>query len=62
MTWEIRLKIALGTSKGLQYLHTNNIFGCVRPRNILLTHDFQPRVRYELRLISFDLLLYLSII
>ncbi|KAD3066373.1 hypothetical protein E3N88_34253 [Mikania micrantha] len=44
LTWERRLKIALGTCKGLQYLHTNNIFGCLRPRNILLTHDFQPQL------------------
>ncbi|KVH94832.1 Protein kinase, catalytic domain-containing protein [Cynara cardunculus var. scolymus] len=44
LTWERRLKISLGTSKGLEYLHTNNIFGCVRPRNILLTHDYQPQI------------------
>ncbi|PWA88886.1 serine/threonine-protein kinase CDG1 [Artemisia annua] len=44
LTWERRLKIALGTSKGLEYLHSRNIYGCVRPRNILLTHDFQPRL------------------
>ncbi|KAJ0453370.1 putative protein kinase RLK-Pelle-PERK-2 family [Helianthus annuus] len=44
LTWERRLKIALGTCKGLQYLHTNNIFGCMRPKNILLTHDFHPQL------------------
>ncbi|XP_076890397.1 serine/threonine-protein kinase CDG1-like [Bidens hawaiensis] len=44
LTWERRLKIALGTCKGLQYLHTNNIFGCLRPKNILLTHDFKPQL------------------
>ncbi|KAI3732323.1 hypothetical protein L1987_63527 [Smallanthus sonchifolius] len=44
LTWERRLKIALGTCKGLQYLHSNNIFGSLRPKNILLTHDFQPRL------------------
>nr|GEY24006.1 granule-bound starch synthase 1, chloroplastic/amyloplastic [Tanacetum cinerariifolium] len=41
---DFRLKIALGTSKGLEYLHSRNIYGSVRPRNILLTHDFQPQL------------------
>ncbi|KAK1437119.1 hypothetical protein QVD17_02904 [Tagetes erecta] len=44
LTWDKRLKIALGTSKGLQYLHTHNIFGRLRPKNILLTHDFEPQL------------------
>ncbi|KAI9088302.1 hypothetical protein K1719_030023 [Acacia pycnantha] len=40
LTWEERIKVAIGVSKGLQYLHENNIVHRdVRPNNILLTHD-----------------------
>ncbi|KAK4253209.1 hypothetical protein QN277_010802 [Acacia crassicarpa] len=42
LTWEERIKVAIGVSKGLQYLHENNIVHRdVRPNNILLTHDRQ---------------------
>ncbi|XAR48323.1 Non-specific serine/threonine protein kinase [Bertholletia excelsa] len=50
LPWERRLKIATGVAKGLQYLHSSNIFGHVRPKNILLTHDYKPLlVNYGLK-------------
>ncbi|XP_038718490.1 inactive protein kinase SELMODRAFT_444075-like isoform X2 [Tripterygium wilfordii] len=44
-----RLKIAIGTARGLRYLHEDCRVGCIvhrdmRPNNILLTHDFEPLV------------------
>lgn len=48
MAWEIRYKVAIGTAKGLLYLHE----GCqrriihrdIKAANILLTEDFEPQV------------------
>ncbi|KAI3465028.1 hypothetical protein Pfo_021691 [Paulownia fortunei] len=47
--WQARLKIAIGTARGLRYLHEDCRVGCIihrnlRPDNILLTHDFEPLV------------------
>ncbi|CAJ1972641.1 unnamed protein product [Sphenostylis stenocarpa] len=47
--WISRLKIAIGTARGLRYLHEDCRVGCIvhrdlRPKNILLTHDFDPLV------------------
>nr|XP_027067885.1 interleukin-1 receptor-associated kinase 4-like [Coffea arabica] len=42
LTWERRVKIALGAAKALEYLHSLKIYGIMRPSNILLTHDHQP--------------------
>ncbi|CAI9116629.1 OLC1v1017828C3 [Oldenlandia corymbosa var. corymbosa] len=49
LEWDLRLKIAIGTARGLRYLHEDCRVGCIihrdlRPHNILLTHDFEPLV------------------
>ncbi|GLJ51743.1 hypothetical protein SUGI_1099630 [Cryptomeria japonica] len=49
LPWNYRQKIAEGTAKGLRYLHEEYREGCivhrdVRPKNILLTHDFEPKI------------------
>ncbi|KAK6115422.1 hypothetical protein DH2020_007691 [Rehmannia glutinosa] len=49
LDWQARLKIAIGTARGLRYLHEDCRVGCIihrnlRPDNILLTHDFEPLV------------------
>ncbi|XP_073275841.1 inactive protein kinase SELMODRAFT_444075-like isoform X1 [Primulina huaijiensis] len=49
LDWQARLKIAIGTARGLRYLHEDCRVGCIihgklRPTNILLTHDFEPLV------------------
>ncbi|KAJ7982433.1 Protein kinase domain [Quillaja saponaria] len=43
VSWNNRIKIAIGVAKGLQYLHENNIIHRdMRPNNILVTHDHEP--------------------
>ncbi|KAL1813443.1 hypothetical protein ACET3Z_023508 [Daucus carota] len=42
LTWERRVNIALGSARGLQYLHSKSFYGSMRPDNILLTHDYEP--------------------
>ncbi|CAN1246678.1 Inactive protein kinase SELMODRAFT_444075 [Linum grandiflorum] len=49
MSWEHRMKVAIGSARALRYLHEDCRVGCIvhrdfRPRNILLTHDFEPMV------------------
>ncbi|KAJ1687465.1 hypothetical protein LUZ63_018855 [Rhynchospora breviuscula] len=48
LQWRQRFKIALGTAKGLAYLHHEClewIIHCdVKPENILLTRDFEPKI------------------
>ncbi|KAL9662709.1 hypothetical protein QQ045_027542 [Rhodiola kirilowii] len=49
LRWGSRRKIAVGTARGLRYLHEECRVGCIvhrdlRPNNILLTHDFEPLV------------------
>nr|XP_027109275.1 proline-rich receptor-like protein kinase PERK3 [Coffea arabica] len=42
LTWEQRIKIALGAAKGLEYVHSHNIIHRdMRPNNILITHDYE---------------------
>ncbi|KAG6781582.1 hypothetical protein POTOM_014493 [Populus tomentosa] len=42
LTWEKRMKIALGAARGLKYLHENNIIHRdMRPNNLLITHDHE---------------------
>ena len=48
LSWEVRLRIAVGVIKGLQYLH----FSCVprilhynlKPTNVMLDAEFEPRL------------------
>lgn len=50
LQWGIRYKIALGTARGLLYLHE----GCqrriihrdIKAANIVLSEDFEPQVPY----------------
>uniref|UniRef100_A0A6N2NKA6 Protein kinase domain-containing protein n=2 Tax=Salix viminalis TaxID=40686 RepID=A0A6N2NKA6_SALVM len=49
LDWNSRLKIAIGTARGLRYLHEDCRVGCVvhrdmRRNNILVTHNFEPLV------------------
>lgn len=45
LTWRERVKVAIGFSRGLKYLHEINIIhGNLKPSNILLTHEFNPLV------------------
>ncbi|XP_061368827.1 inactive protein kinase SELMODRAFT_444075-like [Gastrolobium bilobum] len=49
LEWSARKKIAVGTARGLRYLHEECRVGCIvhrdmRPNNILLTHDFEALV------------------
>ncbi|KAI3709934.1 hypothetical protein L2E82_39704 [Cichorium intybus] len=42
LTWDKRIKIALGAARGLDYLHRINIVHRdMRPNNILVTHDYE---------------------
>ncbi|KAI3681027.1 hypothetical protein L6452_35809 [Arctium lappa] len=42
LTWEKRIKIALGAARGLDYLHKIKIIHRdMRPNNILVTHDYE---------------------
>lgn len=50
LEWHQRHAIALGTAKGLRFLHEECRGGPIihrdmRPSNILLTHDFVPMVK-----------------
>ncbi|XP_061994867.1 inactive leucine-rich repeat receptor-like protein kinase CORYNE [Rosa rugosa] len=47
LSWEVRLRVAVGVIKGLQYLHAyvpqimhNNL----KPRNVMLDAEFEPRL------------------
>lgn len=49
LEWHRRYAIAIGTAKGLRFLHEECRGGPIihrdmRPSNILLTHDFVPMV------------------
>jgi serine/threonine protein kinase len=45
LTWPHRLKILVGTSRGIEYLHTSDILHRdIKPSNILLDRDLEPRL------------------
>ncbi|XP_068082149.1 interleukin-1 receptor-associated kinase 4 isoform X2 [Anabrus simplex] len=47
LTWLQRHNIAVGTARGLQFLHTNEmpfIHGDIKSANILLNNHFEPRI------------------
>lgn len=48
LNWGIRYKVALGTAKGLVYLHEGSqrriIHKDIKASNILLAEDFEPQV------------------
>ncbi|KAL7744358.1 hypothetical protein ACLKA6_001748 [Drosophila palustris] len=48
LSWQQRLSIALGTAKGIYFLHTARtkplIHGDIKPANILLDHCLQPKI------------------
>lgn len=45
LNWEARLRIARGVARGLAYLHEKKcVHGNVKPSNILLGHDMEPRM------------------
>ncbi|KAK4285279.1 hypothetical protein QN277_002004 [Acacia crassicarpa] len=42
LSWDNRIKVAIGAARGLLYLHDKNIIHRdITPNNILLTHDFE---------------------
>lgn len=57
LTWSIRFKIAVGTAKGLSYLHE----GCqrriihkdIKAANVLLSENFDAQVKLELESLPF---------
>ncbi|KAG8643460.1 hypothetical protein MANES_11G040521v8 [Manihot esculenta] len=48
LDWKIRMKIAIGSARGLEYLHENCKFKIIhldiKPDNILLEEDFEPKI------------------
>lgn len=45
LPWELRLKIARGTARGLTYIHEKKqVHGNLKPSNILLGSDMEPKI------------------
>ncbi|KAL4582221.1 hypothetical protein LXL04_006765 [Taraxacum kok-saghyz] len=45
LPWEVRLKIAKGTARGLMYIHDKKqVHGNLKPSNILLGSDMEPKI------------------
>lgn len=45
LPWEVRLKIAKGTARGLSYIHDKKqVHGNLKPSNILLGSDMEPKI------------------
>ncbi|XP_023764515.1 probable LRR receptor-like serine/threonine-protein kinase At4g37250 [Lactuca sativa] len=45
LPWDVRLKIAKGTARGLMYIHDKKqVHGNLKPSNILLGSDMEPKI------------------
>lgn len=48
LSWDIRIRVAAGTARGIEHLHDGSVpgivHGCIKPSNIMLDMDFCARI------------------